>query len=245
MFKMSSHQITELCHFARIADKEARSDLSLGFISNENDYTSNFTGALRRIINSNSKSGLSATSYVLAPSIERDIGCDAAIVITSGGQYKIAAFEGKYPRFIREGGRWDYPQTSTGLSHFSDQLDRQASLTSSIAIFEMFYCEYPFSKQPKHMQDDLSSCVWHDDALNFENSRTNKGKVWSPKDLVAMLKKGNVTIAEILERVCECTRGAPQNVFGDAKAIAREFSLCGYVLHVSTSPSEDVKLQPN
>jgi hypothetical protein len=51
---MPKTQIDELCKFAYLADKEARSDLFRGFIRDENDYTSNFTGALRRIINSNS-----------------------------------------------------------------------------------------------------------------------------------------------------------------------------------------------
>lgn len=48
----------ELCWFAYTADKEARSDLVRDYLRNEDDYTFNFTGALRRITNSNSKMGL-------------------------------------------------------------------------------------------------------------------------------------------------------------------------------------------
>ena len=39
MFKMDSNQIMELCNFAYMVDKEARSDLISGYIATENNQS--------------------------------------------------------------------------------------------------------------------------------------------------------------------------------------------------------------
>ena len=233
MFSMPANQIQEICSFAHTADKEARSDLVRGFIVNENDYTSNFTGALRRIINSNSTTGLSATSHLLQPPDERLMGCDATIIITCNGYYKVATFEAKYPRISQSHYSWDYAQTSSDISHFSDQLDRQKRFASQHAIFEMFYCEIDFGKQPSHMQAYVSSCVWHEDAVAFDSSRSSPQQVWGSTDLENMLKRGNEPIEKVLESVCECSKGEPKPRFGSIPEIAKEFSLWGEVLHIA------------
>lgn len=238
MFSMPVAQIQEICSFAHLADKEARSDLSRGFIVNENDYTSNFTGALRRIINSNSKTGLSATSHLLQPPDERLTGCDATIIITYDGYYKVTTFEAKYPRISQSYYTWDYAQKSSGISHFSDQLDRQKRFSVQYAIFEMFYCEIDFGKQPSYMQDDVSSCVWHEDAVAFDARRSVPQHVWSASDLENMLKQGNEPIEKILRAVCECSKGEPNRSFGSVPEIAKEFSLFGNVLHIAGSEQE-------
>lgn len=240
MLAMPKNQIDEICNFANIADKEARSDLVGGYIAGENDYTSNFTGALRRIINSNSHTGLSASSYVLSPPEERLSGCDATIVITSNNHFKIATFEAKYPRISQAYYSWDYAQTSTGLSHFSDQIERQKRFAGLHAIFEMFYCEMPYGTQPPYMQNEVSSCVWHDDAVIFENGRSSSKQVWSSSDLVALLTAGNHPIDHILREVCNCSRGKPQRCFGDVPTIAKEFSIYGQILHIAAQ--EEINL---
>lgn len=237
MFKLSPQQTHELKHFAYISDKEIRSDLCRNFITNENDYTSNFTGALRRNINSYTKTGLQATSYLLASTQEQQMGCDAAIIICSNNQSKIAVFEAKWPRLATNNYQWDYPQTSTGLSHFSDQLDRQKRHNSNLAIFEMFYCEFmPFS-QPSYMQDEVSSCVWHNDALNFKNKRRNPDAVWNQADLISMLKAGNIDISAIVEQVCLCQAGAPISM-SDPESIAQEFALPSNILFIQANESD-------
>jgi hypothetical protein len=124
----SEAQTRELVTFAYFADKEARSDLICNLIRDEDDYTSNLTGALRRNINSHSTSGLRATSHMLSTSQERRSGCDATVILTANGFTKVALFEAKLPRLTSGTSVWDYPQTASGLSHFSDQLDRQAKL---------------------------------------------------------------------------------------------------------------------
>jgi hypothetical protein len=235
MLSMPPAQIDELCNFAHFADKETRSDLVGGYIVSENDYTSNFTGALRRIINSNSTTGLSASSYLLLPPVERRTGCDATIVITSNGHFKIATFEAKYPRISLTTFSWDYAQKATGLSHFSDQLERQKRFAKALAIFEMFYCELPFGTQPQYMQNEGSSCVWHEGAVAFEAKRTTPNKIWSSSDLVGLLQAGNYPIEDILRGVCNCVQGTANRYAGEIQIldIAREFSIFGHVLHVA------------
>jgi hypothetical protein len=237
---MTIPQIQELCGFAYIADKEARSDLVGGFIVSEDDYTSNFTGALRRIINSNSRSGLTATSRRLEPSLEREIGCDAAVIISSPKQVKIATFEAKLPRLSQPLKPWDYTQTSTGLSHFSDQLDRQQAFTGMFAIFEMFYCDMPFQAQPSYMQPDVSSCVWHADAVQFDSTRGTSRAPWTDKELIQMLQRGNINIADILAAVCRCAAGKPiQMAQEDPEVIIREFHLTGHLLFIRAPATEE------
>ena len=53
------------------ADKLTRADLSSGVIVTENDYTSNFTAALRREVTARNIPGLKARIQVLSPSVER------------------------------------------------------------------------------------------------------------------------------------------------------------------------------
>lgn len=90
MLNLTPAQIQDLAHLAYISDREIRSDLVIGMIKDEGDYTSNFSGALRRNINSYSKTGIKATSYALPPPIEQAVGCDATIIIQSNGCTKVA-----------------------------------------------------------------------------------------------------------------------------------------------------------
>ncbi len=230
---MKSAQINELCQFAYIADKESRSDLCRGYIKDENDYTSNFTGALRRIINSNSSTNLSATSYNLSSQLERKYGCDATIIIQSNNFTKIIIFEAKWPRMMTVNYRWDYPQTASKLSHYSDQLDRQALYNRNIAIFEMFYCEFYPSKQPSYMHGEVSSCVWHKTAFNFKGKRSNPSNIWTQTDIVNLLTIQNLSISDILREVCICNIGKPINI-SSPNDIIKEFRLSGNILIVQT-----------
>lgn len=229
MLGLTQQQIDELCYWAELADREVRSDLVGGFIKDENDYTSNFTGALRRNVNSYSRCGLRATSYLLPAQQERSLGCDATIIIAANGYTKVAYFEAKWPRFSSPGYRWDYPQTASGLSHFSDQLDRQAKSFPQFAIFEMFYCEFPYTKQPKNFPNYGSACTWHDEAYRFKNNRTNPDAVWVQSELSTMLNNGCRDIATTMRAICECKVGEPIHI-GDPLATAREFSMSGEVL---------------
>lgn len=125
------------------ADKEIRTDLALGYIRDEDDYTSNFTGALRRNVNAYSKTGLQATSFLLGPTEERLSGTDAAVILTRGNESKVVLFEAKWPRFATPHYRRDYVQTASGISHFSDQLQRQKRFTGHLQFSRCFTVNTP------------------------------------------------------------------------------------------------------
>ncbi len=235
MFPMPIDQIVELIRFAVLADKEARSDLVGGFITGENDYTSNFTGALRRNINSHTRTGLTAVSYVLPNRAEQKMGCDATIVIRSGDQTKVMLFEAKLPRRVKPDA-WDYTQKSNGDSHFSDQLKRQTPFANRFAVFEMIYCEAPFNQQVPEMHPYLSSCAWHRDALAHDVNRS--GPTWTYGDLRTLFSLKRTDISEILHAVCVCDEGEPMKIGEDNEQIlgllSQEFGIYGDVLLISS-----------
>jgi hypothetical protein len=233
---MPYDQIEELGRFSRCADKEARVDLAMGYIRDENDYTANFTGALRRIVNANSQTGLVVRSFLLSTALERKTGSDAVIVVESNGFIKIAAFEAKFPRFKLPNYLWDYSQSTSGQSHFSNQLERQHLYSEQIAFFEMFYCEYKHGTQPAYLKHDVSSCVWHDEAHYFDLNRTNPCLSWSTADVITLFQKSNTySIDHILEDVCNCKRGKPimrpENFYG----FAEEFGFTGQVIYIEAN----------
>jgi hypothetical protein len=202
-------QLIELATMARWADREVRSDLAGGYIRGEDDYTSNFTGALRRNIRAHSQTGLKAVSFLLQPGEERRMGVDAAIIITNDSQSKVAVFESKYPRFSQPGYRWDGEQTATGLSHFSDQLDRQQKFDPKIAVFEMFACEFPIGEQPDFLPPDSSSCVWLDDAKVYRGSRPDPNQIWTQADAEDLLTKHGQDISQVMLTFGQCRKGHP------------------------------------
>ena len=231
---LSRKQLDELIRFAFYADTEARSDLIHGFIKDENDYTSHFTSALRRNINSYSQSGLSATSFLLPHIEERELGGDATIIISRGNESKVAILEAKLPRFTSVNYQWDYNQTASGVSHFSDQLERQTRWSGTFAIFEMFYCEYPFGKQPAFLDDRGSSCVWHEDAQNFRASRSNPDHVWSQGELQTLLQQNGTNIPSVMYQFGECAKGKVIRM-AQPEAIGREFRLPPRILAITAA----------
>ena len=237
MTLLPNNQIQELLHFCSISDMEIRSDLILGYIINENDYTSNFTGALRRNINSYSQTGLRATSHLLTSQEEKGTGCDAAIIIKTGNTGKVLLLEGKWPRLSNPFHHWDWKQTSTGLSHFSDQLSRQANFAKRYAIAEMFYDECAFGSGAPHMQPHGSVCVWHEDAIAYDLSRTNSPMVWSQSELVTMLQKGTHSIAHIVQQVCLCYQGTVLNLPDTLRLNALDFPLPSSILVITGEES--------
>lgn len=227
-------QLLELVHLATLSDKETRSDLAGGFIKDENDYTSNFTGSLRRNINTYSQTGLSAISFLLTHGEERECGADAAIILSRGSQSKVAIFEAKWPRFKSPGYAWDYAQTASGLSHYSDQLARQRKWPHMFAVFEMFYNEYAFGTQPPFLDQEGSSCVWYEDADSFKAGRTNPDAVWSQDDLKTLLKAKQTTIGGVMAAFGLCTKGQPIHM-AEPEAVGREFRLPRQVLAIKAT----------
>jgi hypothetical protein len=235
---LTNPQIDELANLALISDREIRSDLSREYISSENDYTSNFTGAFRRNVNTYSDTGLSATSFLVPPDVERAGGIDATIIISNTTASKVIFFEAKWPRFAIPNFAWDYAQTATGLSHFSDQLDRQSQMPSKYPVFEMFYVEFPFTEQPNFLFDYNSSCLWHDDAVAFRNQRATPDAIWTQNDCEDLLKKSSHNIGFILGTVAACSKGQSIAMI-EPGAIIRELHLEGNILAIRADRAPD------
>jgi hypothetical protein len=184
-----------------------RSDLIAGLIATENDYTSNLTSALRREINSRRIPGLTATSFVLTPTLEHSFGADACVILASRSGFKICLFEAKWPRLRTRNNCWDYVQKSTGASHFHGQLDRQLMVAQSFAVWEMFYCEYPFGAQPSFMPNEGSACAWHQHAHAQSMARPSSNVPWDDAELTNLLAAHMMTIDQAISDVCECKVG--------------------------------------
>ncbi len=204
---LASHNvIADLVNCAEWADRLVRTDLIRGFVVTENDYTSNFTSAFRREINSRCLPGVSAHSQVLSPPTERKTGTDGCIILRNKTHFKVGLFEAKWPRLSTHTNCWDSLQKSSGTSHFDSQLARQHSL-SGFAIWEMFYSEEPYALSPLFPQFG-SACVWHDDAFAVSSSRT-QNTPWTDSELVSLLKTSVKSIGEIVESICICKKGTP------------------------------------
>lgn len=227
--------IYEVASCAEWADRLVRADLIQGFIVTENDYTSNFTSALRREINSRNIPGLAAHSQVLSPSVERNTGTDGCIIFRNNDQLKVGLFEAKWPRLSTHTNCWDSLQKSTSKSHFDDQLERQKSL-SGYAIWEMFYSEEPYGVNPLFPHYG-SSCVWHADAISVSSSRSSASP-WQDAELTTMLSAYGKRIGEIVTAICNCTHGRVYST-NEMPGLLSELGLKGEVLVIQIGESYD------
>lgn len=230
-----SHVVDELKNCAEWADRLVRADLMRGFVVNENDYTSNFTSALRREINSRGIPGISAHTQVLSPPVERKTGTDGCIVIRNSTHFKVGLFEAKWPRLSTHTNCWDSLQKKTAISHFDSQIARQHAL-SDFAIWEMFYSEEPYGPNPL-FPDFGSACVWHADAFNVSSTRTQSSP-WTDNELTTLLSASKLSIGKILEAICSCTHGIP--IAGDRiQEQLRELGIKGNVLVINLAMAGD------
>ncbi len=202
-----SQVIQEVADCATWADRLIRADLIAGFVVTENDYTSNFTGALRREINSRQIRGLSAHTQVLTPRVERNTGTDACIILQNQTHFKIGLFEAKWPRITTHANYWDSIQKSNLRSHFDNQIAKQSTL-SNYAVWEMFYAEESYG-QSKLFPQYGSACVWHSDAFAISSARTQTTP-WADGELISMLKAHGLGIGDIVTQICMCRAGQLQ-----------------------------------
>ncbi|WP_336579299.1 hypothetical protein [Alcaligenes sp. CHO6] len=223
--------IDEVVGCAEWADRLVRADLINGFVVTENDYTSNFTGALRREINSRAIPDLVAHTQVLTPAVERSTGTDACIIFRNRDIFKVGLFEAKWPRLSTHANCWDSLQKSTGKSHFDSQLNRQNALSGS-AVWEMFYSEEPYGPNP-YFPEYGSSCVWHADAFAISSARTQTAP-WADTELTTLLAAQKQGIGEVVRSICECRKGQPLPVGGMQNHLT-ELGIKGKVLVINLS----------
>jgi hypothetical protein len=220
---------------AEWADRLVRADLIKGFVVTENDYTSNFTSALRREINSRGIPSLAAHSQVLTPAVERQTGTDACIIFQNRNYFKVGLFEAKWPRLSTHANCWDSLQKSTSKSHFDSQLERQHVL-SGPAIWEMFYSEEPYGANPLFPAYG-SSCVWHIDAFATSSARAQT-MPWTDAELATLLAASKRGIGDIVRSICECLEGQLYPVDMMLNHL-RELGIKGKVLVINLGELQD------
>lgn len=211
------------------ADRTVRADLIAGLISGENDYTSNLTATIRRQINARAVPKLSATSYVLKPIVERSVGADACIVLASEREFKICLFEAKWPRLSTHNNYWDSVQKNRRVSHYDDQLHKQQRVSSIFAVWEMFYCEFPYGKQPSFMPSHVSACVWQHDAIRASQERPGNDNPWTDQELEDLLRNASSQVDHLIREVCLCHHGQRFNG-NDFLSVFEEYEVPSEVL---------------
>ncbi|WP_267400506.1 hypothetical protein [Pseudomonas sp. GM_Psu_2] len=217
------------------ADKHVRGELVRGLIAGENDYTSQFTGIFRRDIESRNIPGLSAQIQVLKPRPERHFGADACIILKSDTHFKIGIFEAKWPSLSLGKKYWDSFKKFISSSRFSSQLQRQNRYWPDFAIWEMFYSEYPYFAQPSCMPDEVSACVWHDDAYRFMRANVRSSITWNNSHLISLLEAvGPLTIGDVMQSMCACTHGR-KFVISEYNALTDELAVASHALVITYS----------
>ncbi|MEL4893105.1 hypothetical protein PQU63_11185 [Xanthomonas protegens] len=227
--------ISELSNCAEWADRLVRADLMHGIVVSENDYTSNFTSALRREINSRAIPGVSAHSQVLTPRIERKTGTDGCIIFRNKSHFKVGLFEAKWPRLSTHTNCWDSLQKSTAKSHFDSQISRQHYL-NNFAVWEMFYSEEPYGANTLFPIFG-SACVWHADAFAVSSGRGQTAP-WDDVELTALLGNSMRSIGDIVRDICMCNQGVPLPAEGMQDQL-RELGIKGKVLVIDLADSRD------
>jgi hypothetical protein len=183
-------------------DKICRVDFSLNNIVSERDYVSNFLNFIRypfgplvdyKMVHSQTLNG----------SLEQKYGADGIIIFKKGNKYKIGVFEAK---IVKQ--RWDSTVgRRRNTSRFQRQLFKQKTLSSKIAVWEMF-----FNIDNNNIEfDDLgSTCVKRDIALAYKK----KSRLWSYSDLENLVlesyksnKNEPINIEQIIREMLTCNFG--------------------------------------
>lgn len=207
------HQLrNELGRLIDVADMEIRKDFYNGYIVDENDYTSNLTSHIRKIINAALPLNVYAFSQKLPPTQERYWGADAMVLLVDHNSNlgKISFFEAKTDRQ-----NWDYFQTSSTTSHFSTQLEKQTRATNlNFAVWEQFYTKKDINAPHQGYRNQVgSSCIVHQLAYDLHAPLPNS-TIWTDSDVDYLCKTQReshlpITMGGMIRIICECRYGAP------------------------------------
>ncbi|HIE8604077.1 TPA: hypothetical protein ACXPX3_004746 [Klebsiella variicola subsp. variicola] len=195
-----------------VADKDIRKDYYNGYIVDENDYTSNLTSHIRRMINTSLPFSAYTFSQKLPPSQERYWGADAMVVLIDHNLNlgKICFFEAKTDRQ-----NWDYFQKSSTTSHFSTQLEKQVrAINLKYAVWEQFYTKKDINAPCQRYRNKKgSSCIFHGLAYKLHAPLPNS-TIWTDSDVDYLCETQRelhlpITMGGMIRFICECRYGSP------------------------------------
>lgn len=216
------HQIRDsLEDLINVADAEIRTDFNLGYVVNENDYTSNLTAHIRRIINTHLPLRVTTVSQKLPAHAEQAWGADACIILIDhdSGECKLCLFEAKTDR-----NNWDYLKANktSKVSHFSTQLARQVKpFNMGFAIWEQFYSSHVNGQPIGNRNDQGSTCILHSNAIAHNGTHPN-ANVWIDQDIDSLaLNQLQTTMGGLVKSACECNMGTPKS-FRELHALLEE-----------------------
>lgn len=187
-------------------DRRCRLDLYNSVVVGERDYVSNLTKGIRDFWRYR---GLPCFSYsqTLSTHHEGKFGCDAMIVVKHKNAARICLFEAKWIRFDKS---WDSFQKKSGISHFSDQLQRQSKWIKQAAIWEFFILGEKPGKEPPHFDSWASTCIWHKDTYQFDKAYRDSKLLWKDSELEELVRSSpgkQKNLMSMLQTACQHKKG--------------------------------------
>ncbi|HWW40791.1 hypothetical protein [Pedobacter sp.] len=215
--KIRAELIGEL--FYRL-DIGVRGDLHKGVVSDERDYVSRLVTHLEYpygFFNNIIYYGLGLKGKWFAKvnkgTQERRFGCDSMIVFEAKDQLKVGLFEAKWPRVLIDPFYdWDKIYKNKSVSHFTDQIERQANWSRQAAIWEMFFYEEAPGIFSSPFDLSGSSCVKHEFAKAYIDGPQRPPYAWGNNDLENLIGLAQTTSAEtnlrtIIKEILNCKMG--------------------------------------
>jgi hypothetical protein len=199
-------------HLINVADIEIRTDFHDGYLVDENDYTSNLTSHIRRIVNTHLPLRVTTVSQKLPANMEQVWGVDACIILIDHdtSECKLCLFEAKSDRK-----NWDYIKSrkTSAVSHFSTQLARQVTpFKMGFVIWEQFYSSRMNGISVGKRNNLGSTCILHSNAITHNGTHPNSN-VWTDKDIDHLATKQiQNTMGSLVKITCECNLGVAKSI---------------------------------
>lgn len=198
---------TLLAYLIYKKDVYTRHDLFRKIINKEDDYTS---ALVTRIRDACYSLGLECFSAVLPPAAERALGVDFVIILRIEGKIKICMIEAKWPRYFRSFNRsWDQVHKKRGISHFSEQLQKQSKIPKSVSIWELFQNELEPGVGRDSFDPFGASMVSHGEAISYMHNASKLNSAWTNSDIKAILQIQQKNLFQVILNLLKCNYGEP------------------------------------
>jgi len=98
----------------------------------------------------------------------------------------------------------------SGISHFSDQLQRQSKWIKQAAIWEFFILGEKPGKEPPHFDSWASTCIWHKDTYQFDKAYRDSKLLWKDSELEELVRSSpgkQKNLMSMLQTACQHKKG--------------------------------------
>ena len=154
-------------------------------------------------------------SQVLEKRHERKVGTDGMVVFQLDDKVKIGLFEAKRPRILTNSNEWDSIHKTRGVSHFSEQIEKQKIWQDQLAIWEMFFNELPPGTMNQPYDTFGSSCVWHENAHSFIHKEKLIFQSWTMDKLTELLRLSGISFYSVIFDILSCRVGKIHTIDSD------------------------------